>query len=80
MVKIIKFYSPFCGPCKVLEKNLQESKIEYINVNVFEDESSLADKYDIRTIPALVKVDSNGDIINKAIGILSVEQIKEFAK
>ena len=80
MAKILKFYSPFCGPCKVLEKNLRESKIEYTDINVFEDENSLADKYDIRTIPSLVKIDSNGDMLNKAVGILSVEQIKEFAK
>ncbi len=88
MAKILKFYSPLCGPCKVLEKNLKDSGIEYVNVNIFEDGcidelgsiDQLVEHYGIRSIPALVKIDSAGEVIDKKVGILSVEQLKEFAK
>ena len=88
MAKILKFYSPLCGPCKVLEKNLKDSGIEYVNINIFEDEcidnlgstDHLVEHYGIRSIPALVKIDDSGEVIDKKVGILSVEQIKEFAK
>lgn len=88
MAKILKFYSPLCGPCRVLEQNLKDSGIEYVNVNIFEDEcidnlgsaDQLVEHYDIKSIPALVKINASGDVVDKKIGILSVEQLKEFAK
>ena len=88
MAKILKFYSPLCGPCKVLEKNLKDSGIEYVNINIFEDGcidelgsiDQLVEHYGIRSIPALVKINDVGEVIDKKVGILSVEQIKEFAK
>ena len=88
MAKILKFYSPLCGPCKVLEKNLKDSGVEYVDINIFEDEcieglgspDQLVEHYGIKSIPALVKINDAGDVIDKKVGILSVEQIKEFAK
>lgn len=88
MAKILKFYSPLCGPCKVLEKNLKDSGIEYVNINIFEDGcidelgsiDQLVEHYGIRSIPALVKINDTGEVVDKKIGILSVEQIKEFAQ
>ena len=78
METILKFYSPLCGPCKVLEKNLQEAGVKYDSVNVFEDENNLADKYDIRSIPTLVKLSPIGELIAKSTGVMTVEQIKVF--
>lgn len=88
MAKILKFYSPLCGPCKVLEKNLKDSGVEYVDINIFEDEcieglgspDQLVEHYGIKSIPALVKINDAKDVIDKKVGILSVEQIKEFAK
>lgn len=88
MAKILKFYSPLCGPCKVLEKNLKDSGIEYVNINIFEDGcidelgsiDQLVEHYGIRSIPALVKINDAGEVIDMKVGILSVEQIKEFAQ
>lgn len=88
MAKILKFYSPLCGPCRVLEQNLKDSGIEYVNINIFEDGcidelgsiDQLVEHYGIRSIPALVKINDAGEVIDKKIGILSVEQIKEFAQ
>ena len=37
MAKLLKFYSPLCGPCKVMDKNLKDSGVEYVNINIFED-------------------------------------------
>lgn len=86
-MKILKFYSPLCGPCKVLEKNLKDSKIEYVNINIFEDAchddlgttEHLVEHYNIRAVPTLIKINETGDELNRHVGILSVEQLKEFA-
>ena len=77
-MKIIKFYSPSCGPCKVLDTNLKNANIEYESVNVYADENAeLVDKYSIRNIPTLIK-ELDGVESKRFTGIMSVEQLKEW--
>ena len=88
MARILKFYSPLCGPCKVLEKNLIDSGIKYVSVNIFEDEcidnlgntEHLVEHYGIKALPTLIKIDDSGEVLDKKVGILNVEQLKDFAK
>ena len=78
-MKLIKVYSKTCGPCKVLEKNLIESGIQYDSVDIASDEGDeIVDKYNIRNVPTLLLVDDNGTLINKHVGILNSEKIKKF--
>lgn len=78
-MKLIKVYSKTCGPCKVLEKNLIESGIQYDSVDIASDEGDeIVDKYNIRNVPTLLLVDDNGTLINKHVGILNSEEIKKF--
>ena len=76
-MKVLKFYSPLCGPCKVMDANLKQAGVSYENINIFEDEE-LASKHNIRAIPTLVKIDDEGNEIERHVGVLNVEQIKEF--
>lgn len=78
MAKIIKFYSPTCGPCRVLEDNLNRLNIEHTSINVMEADEEILFKYEIGSIPVLVVVDDNGDIIKKHIGLLPLKNLKEF--
>lgn len=86
MAKLLKFYSPLCGPCKVLEKNLKDSKIEYVDINIFEDTchddlgttEHLVEYYNIRAVPTLIKINEPGEELGRHVGILNVEQLKEF--
>ena len=79
-MKLIKIYSKTCGPCKVLEKNLVESGVEYDSVDVASEEGEdLTEAYGVRAVPTLLLVDDSGTLISKHVGILSVEGIKSFA-
>lgn len=88
MAKILKFYSPLCGPCKVLEQNLKDSGIEYVNINIFDDgcidnlgnTEHLVEHYGVKALPTLIKIDDSGEVLDKKVGILNVEQLKDFAK
>ena len=88
MAKILKFYSPLCGPCKVLEQNLNDSGIEYVSINIFDDEcidnlgntEHLVEHYGVKALPTLIKIDDSGEVLDKKVGILNVEQLKDFAK
>lgn len=80
MIKILKFSAPWCGPCKVLEKNLKEAGVSYIDINVDEDDSEkLIKEYGIKSTPTLIKI-KNNITIDRYNGVLSVEQLKKWCK
>lgn len=77
-MKIIKFYSDTCGPCRVLDANLQRAGIAYEAVNANSDENdALVEKYKIRAVPTLIKED-NGVEIDRHVGIMTEEQLKHW--
>lgn len=77
-MKIIKFYSDTCGPCKVLDSNLKKAGIEYESINANSDENdTLVEKYKIRAVPTLIK-EENGIEVARHIGIMTEEQLKHW--
>jgi len=55
MVKIL-FTSEYCGPCHEIKRILKKKGIKFKEISVDTPEgAALADKYNIRAIPAMVK-------------------------
>ena len=79
-MQVLKIYSKTCGPCKVLENNLQLAGIphESIDIESIQGEDIIA-KYEIRTVPTLILVDDEGKVIKRHTGLLGVEDLKKFA-
>lgn len=78
-MKIIKFYSPTCGPCKVMGKNLEEvTKITGIQVQEVditdEDNQPLLDEWKPKTIPTVIVIDSK-DNVYEFKGIVPAQKI-----
>jgi len=78
-MKILKFYSNTCTPCKLLEKNLQETGIEYTSICI-DNELEEASKYGIRSVPTLIMLDDNNKVIKKRVGMMTVQQIIDWYK
>ena len=78
-MKVLKIYSKTCGPCKVLENNLQLAGIPHENIDIesIQGEDIIA-KYEIRTGPTLILVDDEGKVIKRHTGLLGVQELKEF--
>jgi thioredoxin 1 len=82
MKKVIKFWAPWCGPCrmyaptfdKVAEKF--EGQVETLNVNVDEDKEISAE-YNVRSIPHTVLVKEDGTKVSKT-GALSAIELEEL--
>lgn len=80
-MKILKFAASWCGPCQGLSMTLRgmEGKItmpiEEIDIDKNVD---LSIKYGVRSVPTMVIVNDSGDVIKRATGALTADQILEF--
>lgn len=83
MKRILKFYSPTCGPCKVMSQKLdelaKETGIEIQNVDVSdEDNEGLIDEWKIRTVPTIIVLDEHNNLLGEFKGITNINAIKEI--
>lgn len=78
-MKVVKVFSPICGPCKVLEKNLKEAGINYTDADIStEFGANLSEEYNVRSVPTLLLIDREGSLLASHQGVLSVEKLKEI--
>jgi thiol-disulfide isomerase/thioredoxin len=63
------FWSPTCGPCKVIKPAVQDLKeefdqINWISVNIQDDPQNYTGEFDVKVVPTIVVLsrDSNGKI------------------
>lgn len=81
-MKLIKFYTNWCGPCKVLTNNILSqvdlSGVELVEVDA-EKEIDLATKYKIQSVPVLV-FEKDGVEVDRINGIVPAETIEAKIK
>lgn len=70
-MKIMKFGAPWCGPCRVQDKILNEMvdegyNVEFINVDEHEE---LADKFGVSNVPSIIILDDENNEVNRFIGL-----------
>lgn len=69
---VVEFYSPACNHCKKLEAGLKTIKntdeIIFGKVDI-ESEVSLAEEYDITSVPTLLYF-KDGKVVDKSIGFI----------
>jgi len=82
MVKAIKFYADWCGPCKTydtiwqkVKKDLKE-EVEYLEINVDKDTTGLAAEYKVRSIPFTVIIKDGEE--RKETGLLQEQKLIEL--
>ena len=78
---LVDFWAAWCMPCKMVAPVIDElaeefdGKITFTKVNI-DDESALAARYDIMSIPTLVLFD-NGREVKRIVGVQSKEAYKK---
>ena len=71
MIVAYHFWSPTCGPCKVIKPAIEDLKEEFpqvswVTVNTHDDEMNLAKRLDVTVVPTIVVVaEKNGEIVYK---------------
>ena len=80
---LVDFYADWCGPCKMMAPVLEEiaennNDFKIVKLNVDEN-MSIAEKYNIMSIPALFVFDK-GKVVNKSIGLISKNEVLDLLK
>ena len=80
---VIKFYATWCGPCKIYGPTFERVKqdlqdiVNFVEVNVEEDEQNLSGKYKVKGIPMTVLVQGD-ELLKSHSGRMTEDQLKEF--
>lgn len=81
-MKLLQFKASWCNPCKQQTKEFEENPVdtELVPIDVDEDDNDLATQYGIRSIPAMILVGDNDEVLNKWVGVTKSSTINEFIK
>lgn len=80
---LVDFYADWCGPCRMLSKQLEQYEAEVTDVKVvkvnIEEEQEMSRAFGVRSIPAIFYME-DGNVIDQANGMKTLQQLKEFTK
>lgn len=79
MLKLLKFFAEWCGPCKLMKKSIEELKneeadVEFEEIDVDENQE-LSVQFGIKAIPTIVFV-KDGKEVARLVGMNSKANIK----
>lgn len=79
-MRILRFTAEWCQPCKALQKNIENAKIDIpIEVYDVDENMDIATEYGIRTIPTMILLDGNNEI-KRVNGVLSSKELENWIK
>ena len=80
---LVDVYATWCGPCKMLAPIVNKvsedvSDLTVVKIDIDENED-IAAKYGVEAIPTLL-VFNNGELVNKNVGFIPENKVKELVK
>jgi len=84
MVTLYDFYADWCGPCKQQDPILDELADDYADEDEFEiekidadEDRETANEYQVRSLPTLVLVDDDGDVLDRFVGLTDKDELDD---
>ena len=76
--KILRFTASWCGPCKMLAKNIDVLVLPVpVEVVDIDDQFDLATQYNIRGVPTLVMVE-DGKEVGRLVGMKTIPELEKW--
>ena len=77
---LVDFSATWCGPCRMLEPNLEEFSKDFNVLQVDIDKfMELANQFSIISVPTLMLF-KDGELVKQSSGYRTLEQLKDFTK
>ena len=78
-MKVIKFSASWCGPCKMLARNLEDitTNIPIENVDIDENQDA-AMEFGVRGVPTMIMLDENNTEIKRMVGMQSLKVLEDW--
>lgn len=81
---LVKFSTPWCGPCRMLAENImtvepEVPEVKFYSVNVDEADEDFVNEFNIRNIPVLL-VYENGALKERKTGLVAVDELRMLCK
>ena len=78
MKRVIRFTAAWCGPCKMLAKNLESIKTDVpIEVVDIDENTDAAIEFGVRGVPTLVMLDGNTEM-KRLVGMQPLKQLEDW--
>ena len=78
-MKILRFTASWCEPCKALSKTIDRIDTEVpIQVIDIDDQPELAEHFNIRSVPTLVKIDEDKKEVERTVGMATQSDLDKF--
>ena len=78
-MKLLQFKASWCNPCKQQTKEFEKNPVdvELETIDTDEDDKDLATKYSIRSIPTMILMGDNDEVINRWTGFTKSSTINQ---
>ena len=78
MKRVIRFTAAWCGPCKMLAKNLENVNTHIpIEVIDIDENTDAAIEFGVRGVPTLVMLDENTEV-KRLVGMQPLKQLEDW--
>lgn len=81
-MRIEKFGASWCGPCKVMDRNLDEFAKKHseviINRHDVDEEEDIVANLGIKSVPTTFIYNDEGKLLNKFVGVATIAQLESL--